>query len=1331
MNVGTVTMRTRVSIGIRRWVLASAAVLLLLLVWSAPAHALAQRGHVFGGSFGTSFGEEGKEKLAGPTAVAVDEASSGEGAGDIYVLDRAANRVVVFGPKHEYLATWQSGGFESPVAIAVDDSKAEGDKSKGDVYIAVTPKLVEKFNPKGEVLDSKLHQANENGAGEVEGIAVDQNGEVWVDREGGPEGEPTEDYVLERFNDVTPHNEAIGVASELELSNAGAGEGTSPAKPGFAIEAEGEKSFDAYVTYESNGEDAEEMKEEVKEIAEREHERKARHEELKHEVPRETPQEPCGINACFVRKVALEEEPKEGILKEPNANEALIGALDDQSSTGVAVDLAGGGAQSGDVYLDNATSVAGLTSEGGLIQSFGSEQLHADAGGRGLAIDGATDEVLVADAPAARIDVYVPAPAGPPTITAHSVAVAKLTSNSAELRATVDPSGADTHYRFQYGTTSCATTSCSEAPAAPGTDIGGEFGDQAAAVAVSGLTPSTTYYLRAIAENSFAEEDIFSGEHPVISEEVTFTTPASVLTSALPDAREWELVSPPNKHGASIEPLLEHASLVQAAADGSAITYVTSGPVYENGSEVQGNRASERAQILSTREGAAWSTQDLVTANQVPAGLYSGGASEYQFFSTDLGEALVESLDYQLPLSAEASDFPIYLRHDLTCASEPSSCYEALVTPTNNTAGTTTPPGVKEAIQAATPDLHHVVFNSVEPLLAGETDGGLYEWSAERGLAPVSILPNGAQDEQAVSAGGDLSPTTGKAGTQMTATAISEDGSRVVWHSGHGAGLAGTDQALYTTDVLTGETLQVDEPNSNAPMSKVQPRPDFETANADGSKVFFTDTQRLTANSNASEAGQEEADTTDLYVFEADKPAGERVTDLTPDTDRTSRSAVGEPSDILGEALASEDGSLVYFVANGALAGEAEPGSCGAFFSPPGAECNLYVEHDGPEGWELPQLIARLSGEDNPDWGRPEPKNGYSLKLMTSRVSPDGEYLAFMSKMPLTGYDNDDANSNVPDEEVYLYDDGSGKLLCASCNPSGERPVGVHDVEDSGEGRGLLVDRPEVWIEYEGHVGIDHWLAGSIPGWTGISLLHANQQSRYLSNSGRLFFNSADALVPTDVNGKEDVYEYEPTGVGSCETANTEDGCVALISSGESEHESDFLDASENGNDVFFLTSSKLSPLDTDTAYDVYDARVCGVSGTEACASTPPTPPTACDSEACKAAATQQSTAASPASSALSGSGNILPQGEVLAAKTSAKPLTLAQKLAAALKSCRKLGQHSKRAACEKKARSSYLAAALKPCRKDTQKNKRAACESQARRKAGIQQSTAKKAGRR
>ncbi len=71
-------------------------------------------------------------------------------------------------------------------------------------------------------------------------------------------------------------------------------------------------------------------------------------------------------------------------------------------------------------------------------------------------------------------------------------------------------------------------------------------------------------------------------------------------------------------------------------------------------------------------------------------------------------------------------------------------------------------------------------------------------------------------------------------------------------------------------------------------------------------------------------------------------------------------------------------------------------------------------------------------------------------------------------------------------------------------------------------------------------------------------------QSRVLSDEGRMFFDSADALVPQDTNGKEDVYEYEPR-VASAELCACRSGCVSLISSGTSGEESAFLDASESG----------------------------------------------------------------------------------------------------------------------------------------------------------------------
>jgi hypothetical protein len=1252
-----------------------------LLVHSSPASALVQRGHVFGGSFGERF--DGEDRLAKPSGVAVDEASGGEAAGDVYVLDSANNRVVRFGPapEHKLIEAWgygvadgedayercaggcrpgiagfKKGQLDDPVAIAVDN--ANGSPSRGDVYVVANrtwkKAVIDKFSPSGVLLGRLVskREEKEEVEGMIDGVAVDPSGTVWVERE-----DEEEEFALQRFDDQTP-NRPLEEVSELEIENL---EGPRPARPGFAVNAEG----DVYTTYEPNGKDSEELEEEAEEISEREKERKKKHEELKGEQP----QEPCERNTCLVAKLTLAPGLR-GLEAEP-----LIYELDGENSTGVAVDLSSGTQSSDDVYLDNGTSVAAFTSTGSLIQRFGSGQL-GDGGGRGLAIDAETGEVLVADASAARIDVFTLAPPEAPVVAKGSVAAAHVTASAAELRATIDPSGADTHYRFQYGTAGCAAapSACAEAPAspAPGSYLGQGFGDQVAASDVASLAPSTTYHFRVIAENPFAE-----GPDSVVSEERTFTTQPAGAESVLPDGRGWELVSPPDKHGASIEPIAREGGLVQAAGDGRSIAYMAAAPIGEN--EPEGNRAPERSQIFSTRASSGWSSQDIATPNTTAQGIRGGLTREYEVFSTDLRQALVEPPSEAPPYLPEKT---IYLRNDSTCAAAPATCYEPLVT--GGPEGDDTAESKfasRVAVAGATPDLSHVVLQAGVPLTKGATGTGLYEWIAGRpareALQLISVLPGGTQASESVSLGG---------GTvrEMASAAISANGARVVWRTnGNGVG------HLYLREVEKGRTLQIDEPNGNVPAPKLAPKPVFQTASADGSRVFFTDSQRLTEGSTAPEAPAS-APPQDLYVFEPDRPAGERLTDLTPDLDS------GEGAAVQGSALAaSEGGSLVYFVANGVLAEGAQPGDC-RFDAPSGAGCDLYVVHRGAKGWERPRLIARLSGEDAPDWGRPEPGSNYELKTMTSKVSPNGEYLAFMSNRSLTGYDNVDERSGVADEEVYLYryDPGAGGLVCASCDPSGAQPAGIYDTEESSEGIGLLVDRPQTWGTQ--YAGVDHWLAASVPGWTPIGLLESLYQSRYLANDGRLFFNSADSLVPRDANGKEDVYEYEPVGVGGCRTANTEDGCVALISSGESEQESAFLDAGETGDDVFFLTSAKLSPQEPEKTFDVYDARVCEAPGSEPCAGASAAVTSPCGGEAeCRPAPTPRTNHGAPASSTVSGSGNLAAgHVEVLASKSrqapKAKTPTRAQRRARALKACKKEKPKSRRVACEKRVRKRY-----------------------------------------
>jgi hypothetical protein len=210
-----------------------------------------------------------------------------------------------------------------------------------------------------------------------------------------------------------------------------------------------------------------------------------------------------------------------------------------------------------------------------------------------------------------------------------------------------------------------------------------------------------------------------------------------------------------------------------------------------------------------------------------------------------------------------------------------------------------------------------------------------------------------------------------------------------------------------------------------------------------------------------------------------------------------------------------------------------------------------------------------------------------------------------------------------------------------SCNATGARPDGVFDTEPS-----LLIDAQAAWYH--------RWLAGSIPGWTqpeNYIGYNASHESRVLSDEGRMFFDSPDALVPQATNGREDVYEYEPVGVGGtsgCTTATrtyvaSEGGCVSLISAGTSSEESAFLDASESGNDVFILTAARLVARDVDSAYDVYDAHVC--SAASPCVSVPVVPPPCTSGDACKAAPSPQPAIfGAPSSATFSGAGNITPE---------------------------------------------------------------------------------------
>jgi DNA-binding beta-propeller fold protein YncE len=1272
-------------VGRRAWVgyLLVATVFLLVSLCSS-ASAISQRGHEFKG---VTLGEPGTGdgQFNDPTAIAVNEKT-----GDIYVVDSGNNRIERFNSKHEFISAWgwgvaakeaekkkagfqictsechpgygghASGQFHSAASIAVDNSGSEADPSAGDVYVeAVTPYtegekefefgVVYKFTATGEVggKPTILDEFKAFKGEKIEapnGVAVSPTGDLWIYNE--------EEFV--HYDDAVENNLLSVVRSESE------GEG----RPGFAFDAKAGPLGGLLAVHGFGANSA---------------------------------------TAVTAKDTLLDEENPSGeveLLAVP-----VTEALDAENTTGVASD-----SKTGDAYVDHGSDIAAFDTAGHAIQTFGAGEIGA---GHGLAADAASEQVLVADSNAGRIEFFELEEPGAPTI--DELSAVGTTATTTTLNGLIDPSGNVTSYAFRYSTG--AVPKASEPCASPcvqvpvgAEQISAVFGDVLVEAQLKDLTPSSVYHYRLWAENkSGGSAHLVEYELEGSPAELTFKTQPAVFGETLPDGRTWELVSPPDKGGAAIQGMTNEGGLSEASEDGSKITYVTEGAI-AGGEPVEGNRAPEVSQILSSRSSAGWSTSDIDTKHNEAEGITPGSGGEYHAFSGDLSLALVQPFGSSLfelpPLSKEASERTPYLRHDETCGTTPSSCFQPLVTPANVAAGTTF--GSRLAFVAGSPDLSHIALTSTAALTTEATVKGqnLFEWSGGA-LRLIDVLPGG-KSAPASAIGfqnGDIS---------MVRHAISSNGSRYVW-SAYKLTAAGSErpQQLYLRDMGQPESIPLaakEEGVAEAPGQCTETpeqceHPIFQTASEDDSIVFFTDEQRLTSDSGAS------YEKPDLYACEVeekevevegqikDELAGCKITDLTP-------SGGNVQGNVLG---ASEDGSIVYFVGNGALGG-AGAGSCrkgevesnkelheaATEAQPIGTECNLYVEHRaGVDRWSPPQLVQRLSGEDERDWGSGTFPG--ALGKQVSRVSPNGNWLAFMSERSLTDYNTRDRTSDRGAEEVYLYDAATGKTVCASCNPTGARPEAILDREFAGEGIGLLVDRPLLWTKRR--------LAANIPSYTRVELNNAFYQSRFLSNEGRLYFDSAEGLVPQDKNGKEDAYQYEPSGIasGGCvEGSETfvagAEGCVSLISSGESPKESAFLDASNSGDDVFFITAQALTANDQDTSYDVYDATICGTAGRPECLQPPQASKPPCEStEECRPGATGVPVFGSSLSEGPSAGGNVSPQHEVLSEKVvvnkpaaKPKPLTRAQKLQKALRACKKLKKHSKRAACERTAHKNY-----------------------------------------
>jgi hypothetical protein len=178
-------------------------------------------------------------------------------------------------------------------------------------------------------------------------------------------------------------------------------------------------------------------------------------------------------------------------------------------------------------------------------------------------------------------------------------------------------------------------------------------------------------------------------------------------------------------------------------------------------------------------------------------------------------------------------------------------------------------------------------------------------------------------------------------------------------------------------------------------------------------------------------------------------------------------------------------------------------------------------------------------------------------KVNRIQVSPDGAHMAFVTDARLTPYDNSSPSGictpaapfgEYPQTgprclEMYTYEPSSKTLKCVSCLPDGTRPES--DIE------------------------------GSLNGL-------------FMTDDGRAFFSTEDALVPQDTNGLIDVYEFVENrpqlisaGTGSVDRSKFQRSGLVSVSA--------------DGVDAYFSTLDTLVGQDTNGQYfKIYDARTGG-----------------------------------------------------------------------------------------------------------------------------------------
>jgi len=650
--------------------------------------------------------------------------------------------------------------------------------------------------------------------------------------------------------------------------------------------------------------------------------------------------------------------------------------------------------------------------------------------------------------------------------------------------------------------------------------------------------------------------------------------PTYPSATGLPDGRVYELVSPANKHGYESGAYTFFGFVIPALgaeygrADGNAMSFGAHGAA----SEV--NSSGVNQLFVAQRSAAGWRSRSAMPSgenlSEAPGISLLRQAPVWVEFSPDMSHVIFGIRGKDVPAAPEGSFTNLYL-----AGPDPFVEPVWLARPAGGEVHLTEEGADSVSLLGASPDLSTVYFAysglgqlvpgiNIEAIKNSKLQWGLYEFR-NGVLSYAGLLPDGSYDPKGAPALAVGENEAGHYSPAATGNQVSMDGSRVFFTSGG-------ELYVHETDPDgTQRTLLVSK--SQLPGHVGEPAP-----NGVG---------RLTATPPGPRKGGEDLSIENYHVVHP--MSGYASPDGSHVFFKSSDRLTGEAPEGGGlYDFAVDTGMLEYVAAHVAgIVTVVADGSSFVFENSTTSPVELDRWSAGPHGGSVTP-IAQLPGRHLCE----------ELSCVgPARLVANNNVLVFSAEAPIAGFN--DAGGWM---QVFRYDFTSNELGCVSCPPAGVAPTkdAVLSQQDNTFGVGgrvTLASEPDVPTDTRG-----------------IS-----------ADGSRIFFDTADPLVPQDNNGQRDVYEWQ-------------NGRIFLISSGSGKDPSLFLDNSESGGDVFIATTSELVPGDNDFAFDVYDARIPRPGDN------PPPAAVPCQGDVCQGPPSVPSLLGSPASATFNGLGNPTPE---------------------------------------------------------------------------------------